>query len=724
MKAGGGSLPTPPGSRRGFLRPWTRPAPDAHVHKFARATSAVSDADAADRGNLSNSSGGSNNNTSSNGSNVVERSELERAEAEKEVLRAQMRALEERMAKVREIEIAGETQSAAALPTVAVPEVGPLKQTQSLRPAGRISSDSSVSVAEAEAEAEEDTRTVGRWRASVPRSASLFLRNRNKGVVFNDGEGGSPREEEDVTTRGLGVPRNFSFGGGKRAKIEAERERERAKAKVRARLEREAELELLAEKAEKDRLAAILVADKEDRRDKARAAAALKETKAAAATKKAGKQTATDKDVEFTEAELHDEFSSNMDEGGTSYEEDASASGLEYVSTRGKVPNAPPSPPKILYAPVTPGPTPKEMELKRVKTLKEAHERANAKRRMSMPSTTVDVTDECVVDEVVADTVGTSSEEEDDGDLFFDDDAEMVAEEVSVPSEQAQNMFTPTNSNSPVSAASLAAASRARIAALEAGYKVPAASSEIFGVAPPAGPVREKPGFKPVQDESPFSSVRLKAIPRSASEAPRRMSAADTTAQQQLEELQSLRERMQQEQQEQQKKVAMAIPRSASLYSSASARSSSIGSSPSSGRRHPGQMIVSAKSFSPHSTAGSPDAFDATDQARAFKTPTGWSTRPVEVPKAEKVDPKRQREEQRIKEAREKSHKLSPDDPNYRRRRRTAAVNLVDAFKEEEKAPIPEVSIARIPRSASSRVAGISGGPSFRRIKSRKAAVH
>lgn len=658
----------------------------------------------------------------------MERSELERAEAEKEVLHAQMRALEERMAKVRGVETGGgEAPSVAAvLPTVAVPEVGALRQVQSLRPAGRISSDSSVSVAEAEAEEEEDTRTPGRWRSSVPRSASLFLRNKNKAVNFDDGEGGSPREEEDVTTRGLGVPRNFSFGGGKRARIEAERERERAKAKVRARLEREAELELLAEKAEKDRVAAVEAAEKEERRDNARAAAAaLKEAKAAAPAKKAAKQTAVDKDVDFAEADLHDEFSSNMDEGGTSYEEDASATGLEYVSTRGKVPNAPPPPPKILYAPVVPGPTPKEIELKRVKTLKEAHERANAKKKISNPSTTVDVMDECVVGEVVADTAGTSSEEEDDGDLFFDDDAEMVAEEVSVPTEQARNiMFTPANSNSPVSAASLAAASRARIQALEAGYKVPSPSNQIFGGASPAGPVREKPGFKPVLEESPFSSVRLRAIPRSASEAPRRLSAADTTAQQQLEELQSLRERMYQEQLEQQRKAAMAIPRSASLYSSTSAHSSSVGSTPSQGRRHPGQMMVASKTFSPHSTAGSPGAFDALDQPHAFKTPTGWSTRPVEVPKAEKIDPKRQREEQRIKEAREKSHKLSPDDPNYRRRRRTAAVNLVDAFKEEEKAPIPEVSVARIPRSASSRVAGISGGPSFRRNKSRKAAVH
>lgn len=274
-----------------------------------------------------------------------------------------------------------------------------------------------------------------------------------------------------------------------------------------------------------------------------------------------------------------------------------------------------------------------------------------------------------------------------------------------------------------VSAADLAAASRRRIAALSAGH---AAAPSPFAVAPPA-PARE--AFDGGREEAPvFAGVQLSpVIPRSASAKPWSGGAAlvAPSAEPPRPRPDSLAPRL--------GTVLPAIPRSASLFSTGSRASGRAGSDRHH-RRRADEFYATTTAEHRHRVSGgalapaqlrmhasqtfseSSSPFDAA----VSPTPTGWSTLPVEPPKPVVVDPRKVKEEAKIKAAREQTHKLSPEDPNCRRR--TSAVNLVDAFKEDQPAEVMPVARS-IPRSESKRGGILGGGPGFRRNKSRRAPI-
>lgn len=195
------------------------------------------------------------------------------------------------------------------------------------------------------------------------------------------------------------------------------------------------------------------------------------------------------------------------------------------------------------------------------------------------------------------------------------------------------------------------------------------------------------------------------------------------------------------------------IPRSASLFSPRSERSSahdrlSFGfgrshghnahssnvptTSATVGHRQlgaavaPRHLLPGSKSYGPGQLPSTAEDSDNEDDhlmdhrriqgsrsAVTASVPTGWPGQSAR--QSSLVDVKKQKEEQRIAAARQEIHKLDPSDPNFRKRRRTVAVDLVAAFREDE-----EPTSGPAYGGDSRRVPGEGGGQGFRRNKSNK----
>lgn len=147
----------------------------------------------------------------------------------------------------------------------------------------------------------------------------------------------------------------------------------------------------------------------------------------------------------------------------------------------------------------------------------------------------------------------------------------------------------------------------------------------------------------------------------------------------------------------------------------------------------PPETMVSSKSYprggagaaagQTHTTAPPPRSksarFERTRSSGMAPIATGWGAdgtaerNAAEVPDEElsPAELRKRKEDRKIEEARRKMHALDPSDPDYRKRRRTAAVDLVAAFREEmpnDADASPELAFKRAD----------SGGPSFWRSKS------
>jgi hypothetical protein len=90
-----------------------------------------------------------------------------------------------------------------------------------------------------------------------------------------------------------------------------------------------------------------------------------------------------------------------------------------------------------------------------------------------------------------------------------------------------------------------------------------------------------------------------------------------------------------------------------------------------------------------------------------FSIPTGWPGQQAPPSPPSPADLKKKREEERLAEARRQVHKLDPDDPDFRKRRRTPAVNLYSTFKDEVPVHAAEFGPYASPRRSE------AGGPGF-----------